>query len=162
MLSGTPGRRKALLEELVVEVRVESRDSIVPIGTGSPSNTPGGFALWELRSTTASTWPIPESRSLSRLFGGSSLSTARSRPPRAGRSVEELGAATKADRSPLHRLLRMLTGPGVFREEADGRFAITPLGATLPSDGSDSVRTPSGGTYHLENSDQYQLRVRRD
>jgi predicted O-methyltransferase YrrM len=34
----------------------------------------------------------------------------------------------------------MLTGPGVFREEADGRFAITPLGATLRSDGSDSVR----------------------
>jgi hypothetical protein len=34
----------------------------------------------------------------------------------------------------------MLTGPGVFREEPDGRFAITPLGATLQSDSSDSVR----------------------
>jgi hypothetical protein len=56
------------------------------------------------------------------------------------RSVDELAAATKANRSFLHRLLRMLTGPGVFREEADGRFAITPLGATLRSDGSDSVR----------------------
>jgi hypothetical protein len=30
MLNGTPGRRKALLKELVVEVRVESRDSIIP------------------------------------------------------------------------------------------------------------------------------------
>ena len=30
MLNGTPGQRKALLKELVVEVRVESRDSIVP------------------------------------------------------------------------------------------------------------------------------------
>jgi len=55
-------------------------------------------------------------------------------------SVDELAAATKADRSSLHRLLRMLTGPGVFVEEADGRFAITPLGATLRSEGSDSVR----------------------
>ena len=56
------------------------------------------------------------------------------------RTVDELAAATKADRSSLHRLLRMLTGPGVFREEADGRFAITPLGATLRSDAPDSVR----------------------
>jgi hypothetical protein len=30
MLNGTPGQRKALLKELVVEVRVESRDNIVP------------------------------------------------------------------------------------------------------------------------------------
>jgi site-specific DNA recombinase len=30
MLHGTPGQRKALLKELVVEVRVESRDSIIP------------------------------------------------------------------------------------------------------------------------------------
>lgn len=56
------------------------------------------------------------------------------------KTVDELAAATKADRSSLHRLLRMLTGPGVFREEADGRFAITALGATLQSDGPDSVR----------------------
>jgi hypothetical protein len=56
------------------------------------------------------------------------------------KSVDELAAATKTDRSSLHRLLRMLTGPGVYREEADGRFANTPLGATLRSDSSDSVR----------------------
>ena len=30
MLNGTPGQRKALLKELVVEVRVERRDSIIP------------------------------------------------------------------------------------------------------------------------------------
>ncbi len=30
MLNRTPGQRKALVKELVVEVRVESRDSIVP------------------------------------------------------------------------------------------------------------------------------------
>jgi hypothetical protein len=56
------------------------------------------------------------------------------------KSVDELATESKADGSSLHRLLRMLTGPGVFREEADGRFSITPLGATLRSDTSDSVR----------------------
>jgi hypothetical protein len=56
------------------------------------------------------------------------------------KTVDELAAATKADRSSLHRLLRMLTGPGVFLEEGDGRFAITPLGATLRTDAPDSVR----------------------
>jgi site-specific DNA recombinase len=30
MLNGTPGQRKALLKDLIVEVRVESRDSIIP------------------------------------------------------------------------------------------------------------------------------------
>ena len=30
MLNATPGQRKARLKELVVEVRVESRDSIIP------------------------------------------------------------------------------------------------------------------------------------
>jgi hypothetical protein len=55
-------------------------------------------------------------------------------------SVPDLASATGADRSSLHRLLRMLTGPGVFREQEDGRFAVTPLGATLQSDSPDSVR----------------------
>lgn len=55
-------------------------------------------------------------------------------------SADHLASATGADRSSVHRLLRMLTGPGVFREEPDGRFAVTPLGATLQSDGPDSVR----------------------
>src|SRR5260370_35545023 len=30
MLDGRPGQRKALLKELIVEVRIESRDSIIP------------------------------------------------------------------------------------------------------------------------------------
>lgn len=55
-------------------------------------------------------------------------------------TVHDLAAATGAHRSSLQRLLRMLTGPGVFHEEADGRFAITPLGATLQSGRPDSVR----------------------
>ncbi len=55
-------------------------------------------------------------------------------------TIHELAAATGAHRSSLQRLMRMLTGPGVFREEADGRFAITPLGATLQDGRPDSVR----------------------
>jgi O-methyltransferase domain/Dimerisation domain len=55
-------------------------------------------------------------------------------------SLPDLAAATGADQSSLQRLLRMLTGPGVFREEPDGRFAVTPLGATLQSESPDSVR----------------------
>jgi hypothetical protein len=56
------------------------------------------------------------------------------------RSVDDLANATGAHRESLYRLLRMLVGIGVFREEAGGRFALTDLGATLRSDGPDSVR----------------------
>ncbi len=55
-------------------------------------------------------------------------------------SLPDLAAATGAHQSSLQRLLRMLTGPGVFREEPDGWFAVTPLGATLQTDSPDSVR----------------------
>src|SRR6266550_4380945 len=55
-------------------------------------------------------------------------------------TVDALAAATKTDRSSLYRLLRMLTGPGVFEEMPDGRFAITPLGATLRTGAPNSVR----------------------
>jgi len=56
------------------------------------------------------------------------------------RSVDDLANVTGAHRESLYRLLRMLTGADVFREEADGRFALTALGETLRSDGPDSVR----------------------
>jgi hypothetical protein len=56
------------------------------------------------------------------------------------RSVDELTDATGAHHVSLYRLLRMLAGVGVFREEADGRFALTPLGGSLRSEGPDSVR----------------------
>lgn len=56
------------------------------------------------------------------------------------RSVDELANATGAHHGSLYRLLRMLAGVGVFREEADGRFALTTLGGSLRSEGPDSVR----------------------
>jgi hypothetical protein len=54
-------------------------------------------------------------------------------------TVDDL-AATGAHRPSLYRLLRMLAGAGVFREEAGERFALTALGGTLRSEGPDSVR----------------------
>ena len=56
------------------------------------------------------------------------------------RSLSELAAATGAHQPSLHRLLRMLTATGAFRQEADGRFAVTPLGAMLESGRPDSIR----------------------
>jgi hypothetical protein len=56
------------------------------------------------------------------------------------KGVDELAGATGADAPSLHRLLRMLAGEGVVREGRDRRFALTPLGETLRSDGPSSVR----------------------
>jgi DNA-binding transcriptional ArsR family regulator len=56
------------------------------------------------------------------------------------RSADNLAAAIGAHRPSLYRVLRLLTGAGVLREEADGRFALTVLGGTLGSEGPDSVR----------------------
>lgn len=55
-------------------------------------------------------------------------------------SPDDLAVVTGAHGPSLHRLLRVLAGVGVFREDTDGRFALTPLGATLRSEGPDSVR----------------------
>lgn len=56
------------------------------------------------------------------------------------RPVQELAVATGADQSSLLRLLRLLASLDVFREEVDGQFTMTPLGATLCSEGPGSVR----------------------
>lgn len=55
-------------------------------------------------------------------------------------TVDDLADAAGAERTSLYRLLRMLAGAGVFVEDGEGRFAVTPLGATLRSEGPDSVR----------------------
>ena len=52
----------------------------------------------------------------------------------------ELARSAGADPGALHRLLRALASVGVFSERKDGRFALTPLGATLRSDRPDSMR----------------------
>ena len=56
------------------------------------------------------------------------------------RSADEVAGETNAEPISLYRLMRMLTGLGVLSEEADGQFALAPLGETLRSDVADSVR----------------------
>jgi hypothetical protein len=55
-------------------------------------------------------------------------------------AIDDLAVATGAHRPSLFRLLRMLVGAGVFREEGEDRFALTSLGRTLRSEGLESVR----------------------
>ena len=55
-------------------------------------------------------------------------------------TAERLTDDTGAHRPSLYRLLRVLAAAGALREEPDGRFSLTALGATLRSDGPDSVR----------------------
>jgi O-methyltransferase/methyltransferase family protein len=55
------------------------------------------------------------------------------------RSSGDLAAATGTHADTLYRLLRALASVGVFREEADRRFALTPLSECLRSDAPDPV-----------------------
>lgn len=50
------------------------------------------------------------------------------------RRATDLAAATGTHEGALYRLLRTLASVGVFREEADHRFAPTPLGECLRPD----------------------------
>jgi hypothetical protein len=56
------------------------------------------------------------------------------------KSPAELARSVGADPGTLRRVLRALASVGVFAERKDGRFALTPLGATLRSDRPDSMR----------------------
>ena len=56
------------------------------------------------------------------------------------RPVAELAAATGTDERALYRVLRSLSGVGVFRETDPKVFAITPLAEPLRSDAPASVR----------------------
>ena len=50
------------------------------------------------------------------------------------RSSDDLAAAAGVHPPSLHRVLRALAAVGVFREEADRRFSLTPMGQCLRSD----------------------------
>ena len=64
------------------------------------------------------------------------------------RPADALARLTGSHAPSLYRLLRTLASVGVFTEDADRRFALTPLGAALRSDapgaGRSSVRTFGG------------------
>jgi SAM-dependent methyltransferase len=55
-------------------------------------------------------------------------------------SVDELAKQTGTHRLSLYRLLRGLASVGVFAEESDGRFSVTPAAAILQSDHPGSQR----------------------
>lgn len=56
------------------------------------------------------------------------------------RSVDELARETATHSPSLYRLLRALASVGVFAEDEQGQFGLTPLAAGLRSDVSGSVR----------------------
>lgn len=55
------------------------------------------------------------------------------------RRSDDLAVATRTHAGSLYRLLRALASVGVFREDADRRFALTPLGDCLRSDAPEPV-----------------------
>jgi O-methyltransferase domain/Dimerisation domain len=55
-------------------------------------------------------------------------------------AVEQLAQATSTQAPALRRVLRTIAAQGLFRTDEQGRFALTPLGATLRSDAPGSVR----------------------
>lgn len=57
------------------------------------------------------------------------------------RTADELARETGVHRGSLYRLLRALASIDIFREEADGRFALTPLGNLLSSEAPRSKRS---------------------
>ena len=57
------------------------------------------------------------------------------------RTADELARETGAHSASLYRLLRALASIEIFREEEDGRFALTPLGKLLASDAPGSKRS---------------------
>lgn len=56
------------------------------------------------------------------------------------RSSEELADATKVDSHSLHRVMRALASLGVFHENADGTYELTPLSELLRNDVPGSQR----------------------
>jgi SAM-dependent methyltransferase len=56
------------------------------------------------------------------------------------RPAAALAAATGSDAAALRRVLRLLVSVGVFTEEDDGAFGLTPLGDALRSDAAGSAR----------------------
>ena len=50
------------------------------------------------------------------------------------RAIDDLAAATGSNAGALYRVMRLLSGEGVFREVSAGRFALTEIGRVLRSD----------------------------
>ncbi|HXV79883.1 MAG TPA: methyltransferase dimerization domain-containing protein [Candidatus Binatia bacterium] len=58
----------------------------------------------------------------------------------AGARAEDLAQKIKADAAALYRVMRVLAGLGVLRQNNGDRFYLTPFGETLRSDSPQSIR----------------------
>jgi len=56
-------------------------------------------------------------------------------------TAADLARLTKCDASSLYRIMRTLAGMGVFTEDSDHQFSLTPLGKALRTGTPDSVRS---------------------
>lgn len=70
------------------------------------------------------------------------------------RTSDDLAATTGTDPAALYRLLRALAAVGVFREEEDQRFALTPVGDCLRRDAPESIH---GWAMFVGGADHWQL-----
>ena len=57
-----------------------------------------------------------------------------------GATSQDLAQKLKADSAALFRLMRVLAGVGVLRQDDNDRFFVTPFGETLRKDSPQSVR----------------------
>lgn len=55
------------------------------------------------------------------------------------RSIADLSAATGVDAQSLYRVLRALSSRGLFRDDGDKRFSLTPLAEPLRQDAAHSI-----------------------
>jgi hypothetical protein len=56
------------------------------------------------------------------------------------KTADEIAVLTSVHPRSLYRLLRALAGAGIFSEDVDGRFSLTPLSELLCSDAPESLR----------------------
>ncbi len=57
-----------------------------------------------------------------------------------GASAQDLAQKLKVDPAALYRVMRVLAGLGVLRQDDNDRFYVTPFGETLRKDSPQSVR----------------------
>ena len=99
--------------------------------------------------TQTSPKEIPPSAQLLEMISGFTLSRSiacggtiwNRRSSQSGpKTADELALAISAHPRSLYRLLRALAGAGIFAEDGDGRFTLTPLAEPLLSDAPESLR----------------------
>ena len=85
-----------------------------------------------------------------------------------GTSAQGLAQKLKVDSAALYRVMRVLTGLGVLRQDENERFYVTPFHETLREDSPQSVRDYAIYNYEIiylsfkEHSGQRPLRQTRD